>query len=62
MTEKEKNEKIDELWRQWEEEIKNIPDVNNQPKDGVMLDNGDSGEYKRITEKYRKLIDKIKNS
>lgn len=61
MTEQEKNKKIDELWKQWEEEIKNIPDVSNQPKNGARLDNGNGGEYTRITQKYRKLINEIKN-
>ena len=61
MTEQEKNKKINELWKQWEEEIKKIPDINNQPINGARLDNGDGGEYTKITEKYRKLINKIKN-
>ena len=61
MTEQEKNKKIDELWKQWEEEIKQIRDTNNQPKNGARLDNGDGGEHKKITEKYRKLINEIKN-
>lgn len=62
MTEQEKNKKIDELWKQWEKEIENIPDINNQPENGVRLDNGDGGEYTRITRKYRKLTNEVKNS
>lgn len=61
MLEKEKKNKIEKLRKQWEEEIKKVPDVNRQPKIGGMLDNGGSGEYGKITEKYRKMIDKIKN-
>ena len=62
MNEKEKNEKINELMKEWEKEIKNIPETNNQPQNGARLDNGDSGEYGRITEKYKEEINKIKNS
>lgn len=61
MTEKEKNKKIEELKKQWEEEIKSIPDENNQPSDGMRLDNGDGGKYTEITEKYRKIINDLIN-
>lgn len=61
MTEKEKNKKIEELKKQWEEEIKSIPDENNQPSDGIRLDNGDGGKYTEITEKYRKKINNLIN-
>lgn len=61
MTEQEKNKKIDELMEQWKEEISKIPD-NNYGKHRNVLDNGDGGEYTRITEKYRKLINEIKNN
>lgn len=61
MTEQEKNKIIDELMEEWKKEISNISDINNQPKKGARLDNGDGGEYTRITEKYRKLINEIKN-
>ena len=61
MTEKEKNKKIEELKKQWEEEIKSIPDENNQPSDGMRLDNGDGGKYTEITEKYRKIINDLVN-
>lgn len=61
MTEQEKNKKIDRLMEEWKKEIRSIPDVSNQPKNGARLDNGDGGEYTKITEKYRKLINEIKN-
>ena len=61
MTEKEKNKKIEELKKQWEEEIKSIPDENNQPSDGIRLDNVDGGKYTEITEKYRKKINNLIN-
>ena len=61
MTEKEKNKKIEALKKQWEEEIKSIPDENNQPSDGIRLDNGDGGKYTEITEKYRKIINNLIN-
>ena len=51
MTEKEKNKKVEELKKQWEEEIKAIPNQNNQPSDGGRLDNGNGGKYTEITEK-----------
>ncbi len=60
MTEKEKNKKIEELKKQWEEEIKAIPDKNNQPSKGGCLDNGNGGKYTEITEKYRKMINELK--
>lgn len=59
MTEKEKNKKVEELKKQWEEEIKAIPNQNNQPSDGGRLDNGNGGKYTEITEKYRKLINEL---
>lgn len=60
MTELEKNRKIDELMKKWEEEIKKIPD-DDYGKHKNRLDNGNGGEYTRITKKYRKLINEIKN-
>lgn len=59
MKEQEKSKKIDELMKKWEEEIKQIPD-DDYGKYNNRLDNGDGGEYTKITEKYRKLINEIK--
>ena len=56
MTEKEKN-KCKDLIEKWQEEAKQIKEVGNQPKKGGRLDNGDSGEYTKLTKKYEKLIE-----
>ena len=60
MTEKEKNERINKLMEEWKKGIDKIPDEN-YGKYLNKLDNGNSGEYGKITEKYRKLINEIKN-
>lgn len=44
---------------EWKKEISKIPD-DDYGKHKNMLDNGDSKEYGKITEKYRKLIKEIK--
>lgn len=59
MTEQEKNEKIEKLVEEWKKEISKIPD-NDYGKHRNILDNGDSKEYGKITEKYRKKINNIK--
>lgn len=46
--------------KKWQKEISKIPD-NDYGKHKNMLDNGDSKEYGKITEKYRKKINNIKN-
>lgn len=53
----EEQEKVKDLIEKWFEEISNIKDVNNQPSNGAMLDGGTSGEYTRISKKYKKLIE-----
>lgn len=60
MTEQEKNREIDNIMKKWEKEISQIPD-DDYGKHKNRLDNGDGGEYTRITKKYRKLINEIKN-
>lgn len=60
MNEEEKNKEIDELMKKWEGEISKITD-DDYGKHRNRLDNGDGGEYTKITEKYRKLINEIKN-
>lgn len=60
MTEEEK-EKTKDLLEEWKKEAKMIKDVNNQPKNGARLDNGDSGDYTKLTKKYQKLIEKRLN-
>lgn len=57
MSEEEK-EKAKDLLQKWQEEVQNIKDTNNQPKNGARLDNGNSGKYTELTEKYQKLIEK----
>ena len=56
MSEEELN-KVKDLIEAWENEIANIKDENKQPKNGAMLDNGNSGEYTTITKKYKKMIE-----
>lgn len=56
MNEEEKN-KAKDLLEAWQKEAKNIKDTSNQPKNGAILDNGDSGEYTKLTSKYQKLIE-----
>lgn len=60
MTEDEK-EKTKDLLEEWKKEAKMVKDVNNQPENGARLDNGDSGDYTKITKKYQKLIEKRLN-
>ena len=57
MSEEEK-EKAKDLLQKWLEETSKIKDTNNQPSNGARLDNGNSGEYTKITKKYQKLIEK----
>ncbi len=52
MNEEEKN-KVKDLLESWKKEAKNIKDTSNQPKNGARLDNGDSGEYTKLTHKYQ---------
>jgi len=56
MNEEEKN-KAKDLLEAWKKEAKNIKDTSNQSKNGAILDNGDSGEYTKLTSKYQKLIE-----
>ena len=56
MNEEEKN-KAKDLLEEWTKEAKKIKDNSNQPKNGALLDNGDSGEYTKLTKKYQKLIE-----
>ena len=56
MNEEEKN-KAKDLLEEWIKETKKIKDYNNQPKNGALLDNGDSGEYTKLAKKYQKLIE-----
>lgn len=56
MNEEEKN-KIQDLIEEWKREADQIKEVNNQPKKGGLLDNGNSGEYTELTRKYEKLIE-----
>lgn len=60
MTEEEKN-RVKDLLDAWIEEVKKIKDINNQPKNGARLDNGNSGEYTKLTKKYQKLIEERLN-
>lgn len=57
MSEEEK-EKAKDLLQKWLKETSKIKDTNNQPSNGARLDNGNSGEYTKITKKYQKLIEK----
>nr|DAW06474.1 MAG TPA: hypothetical protein [Caudoviricetes sp.] len=57
MNEEEK-EKVKDLLQKWLEETKKIKDTNRQPSNGARLDNGNSGEYTKLTKKYQKLIEK----
>lgn len=57
MNEEEKKEAKD-LLQKWLEEAKRIKETNNQPPNGARLDNGNSGEYTKLTKKYQKLIEK----
>ena len=57
MSEEEK-EKAKDLLEKWLEEASKIKDTNNQPQKGGRLDNGNSGEYTKLTKKYQKLIEK----
>lgn len=57
MSEEEK-EKAKDLLKKWLEETSKIKDTNNQPSNGARLDNGNSGEYTKLTKKYQKLIEK----
>lgn len=54
----EEKEKVKDLLQKWQEEAKKIKDTNNQPSNGVRLDNGNSGEYTELTKKYTELIEK----
>lgn len=54
---REEQEKVKDLIEKWFEEISNIKDISNQPPNGARLDNGNSGEYARISKKYKKLIE-----
>ncbi len=56
MTEKEKN-KCKDLLEEWKEEAKKIKDKSSQPRKGGRLDNGNSGEYTKLTKKYERLIE-----
>lgn len=57
MSEEEK-EKAKDLLQKWLEEANKIKETNNQPSNGARLDNGNSGEYTKLTKKYQKLIEK----
>lgn len=57
MSEEEK-EKAKDVLQKWLEEISKIKDTNNQPSNGARLDNGNSGEYTKITKEYQKMIEK----
>lgn len=57
MNEEEK-EKAKDLLQKWLEEANKIKETNNQPSNGARLDNGNSGEYTKLTKKYQKLIEK----
>jgi len=61
MTEQEKNKKIKEILEEWKKEADKIPEKK-QSKEKSMLDNGHTGNFYELTEKYKKIIDKIKNS
>ena len=56
MTEEEKT-KTKDLFEEWIKEVSKIEYVNEQPKNGARLDNGNSGEYTKIAKKYQKLIE-----
>ena len=56
MNEEEKN-KTKELLKAWKREAKKIKDNISQPKKGYRLDNGNSGQYTKLTQKYQKLIE-----
>ena len=57
MNEEEK-EKAKDLLQKWQEGVSKIKETNNQPSNGARLDNGNSGEYTKLTKKYQKLIEK----
>lgn len=57
MNEEEK-EKVKDLLEEWQEEASKIQNTNNQPSNGARLDNGNSGEYTKLTKRYTKLIEK----
>lgn len=54
----EEQEKCRDLLNNWITEARNIKDFNNQPTYGGRLDNGNSGEYTKLTKKYQNLIEK----
>lgn len=56
MSEEEKN-KAKDLLEAWKKEAEKINDNSNQPKNEARLDNGNSGEYTKLTQKYQKLIE-----
>ena len=60
MNDKLTNKKIEKLKKQWEKDIKTIQDIEKYPSTGGRLDNGNGGEYTKITEKFRKLINDLK--
>ncbi len=57
MSEEEK-EKAKDVLQKWLEEVSKIKATNNRPSNGARLDNGNSGEYTKITKEYQKLIEK----
>lgn len=54
----EEREKAKDLLQKWLKEANKIKEANNQPSNGARLDNGNSGEYTKLTKKYQKLIEK----
>ena len=54
----EEQEKCRDLLNNWIAEARNIKDFNNQPTYGGRLDNGNIGEYTKLTKKYQNLIEK----
>lgn len=51
-------EKIEEIKKEWGDEIDKIPEKIHQP--GVyMLDGGNSGDYTKLSKKYLQMIQEV---
>lgn len=61
MTEKERNEKIQAIIEEWKKEADKIQEPI-RPQNVAILDNGHTGKFYELTQKYQKIIDRLKNS
>ena len=62
MTEKGKNKRIQDIIKEWKKEADRIKEPSKQPKGGALLDNGCTGKYYELAQKYQKIINDIRNS